>query len=227
MEKLNPKICIQTLDVAREKVRNFKLQLNKLLNDVTNGTINEAVTNEIQALINDFSANKYIISQNDRNLVLKLQELIDEPDKNNGFNEKQRSLSANISNKKNLLFNNNQNLTNIQNSNINNQNPSVFKSENEIIEESLSNNSNSPNSIKYNNIPKNDKYNKNRIIQLNNKIAPGHFSKLNKNYGENIGKVVDNQNPKNIYQGYSKQKSRDKIERIEKKFIFYLFFFLF
>ena len=66
-------------------------------------------------------------------------------------------------------FKNNQNLTNIQNSNCNNQNPSVFKSENEIIEESLSNNSNSPNSIKYNNIPKNDKYNKNKIIQLNNK----------------------------------------------------------
>lgn len=134
------KISIQTLDMAREKVRNFKSQLNKLLNVISNQTkITESTKNDISNLISDYNQNKYIISNNDKGLVLKLQSLLDDNnDRSALLNEKQRSLSASITNK-NILMNNLQNNFNFLNANLNN--PTVhLKSENEIIEESLSSN---------------------------------------------------------------------------------------
>jgi hypothetical protein len=138
---LGQKISIQTLDMAREKVRNFKSQLNKLLSLISNQTnITETIKNDISNLIADYNINKYIVSNNDRNLVLKLQSLLDDNNEKSAvLCEKQRSFSASINNK-NILLNNLQNNFNALNTNPNNPNIQL-KSENEIVEESFSNNS--------------------------------------------------------------------------------------
>jgi hypothetical protein len=50
---------------------------------------------------------------------------------------------------------------------------------------------------------------------LNNKVGKGHFSKINKNYGENIGKIAQNDSNLGSYKvNYSSsQKSKEKIEK--------------
>lgn len=222
------KISIQTLDMAREKVRNFKSQLNKLLNVISNQTttITEAIKNDISNLISDYNQNKYIISSNDKGLVLRLQSLLDDNnDRSALLSEKQRSLSASITNK-NILVNNLQNNFNFVNANFNNP-TAHLKSENEIIEESLSSNS-SESPSKNRGLQKGlidfifyfkfyfykgGKRNMSKNI-LNNKVGKGHFSKLNKNYGENLGKITQNDSNIGSYKAnYANQKSKEKTEK--------------
>lgn len=47
---------------------------------------------------------------------------------------------------------------------------------------------------------------------LNNQVGKGHFSKLNKNYGENLGKITQNDTNIGSYKtNYANQKSKEKI----------------
>ena len=175
LEKSN-KYSIQTLDVAREKVRAFKLQLNSLLKEIGCGEISDKTKHEVKSLIQDFTTNRYIISQNDRSLLVKLQELVLEEKA-----EKQRCFSANtqklISGTMNALASN--------------------KLKQEVIEEK-------------NEDFECDREGKNPGLKLKNQINPGHFSKVNTNYAENIGKVTGQQkNP-----GFGKKertKSKEKL----------------
>lgn len=71
------RLNIQNLDVAREKLRNFKAQLNNLLKNLGNGENNSRFLQEIRGLLEDFSANKYVISQHDREMLEKLGEMLE------------------------------------------------------------------------------------------------------------------------------------------------------
>ena len=193
------KYSIQTLDVAREKVRNFKLHLNALLGTIGNGSITEHTKEEISALIQEFANNKYIISTNDRQLLLKLQEILEEKEPNL---EKKRSFSANIFNKAQLSFNNNQ-ISLINNKNEKNQ---AMKSE--VIEEN--NDDSSIEGIGV--VSSNDFSSKGFKKPLKSKVNQGHFSKLNRNYAENVGKALENSSIGKNLRNKSKEKLYSDIQ---------------
>lgn len=181
----NNKYSLQTLDVAREKARNFKNQLNRLLKSIGTCQINEQTKKEIQSLLQEFSLNKYIISQADKSILIKLQDLLLE-EKPGSLQDKQRSYSANISNKNVLGF---QNPLLPMNSGVN-------KIRSEIIEENMNDSEVEQDKEGFN---------------LGNKITPGHFSKLNWNYAENVGKALENQSYGNPNNNKIRTKSREKL----------------
>jgi len=176
LEKSN-KYSIQTLDVAREKVRAFKLQLNFLLSNIGIGEINEKTKKDVKSLIQEFATNKYIISQNDRSLLSKLQELVLEE------KGEKRCFSAN-----NQKFN----IINVANLNLQNA-----KLKEEVIEENNED-------FEYEKDP-------NKGLKLKNKINPGHFSKVNRNYAENVGKAAQQENTNIGFFNKNRTKSKDKL----------------
>lgn len=182
-EKAN-KFSIQNLDVAREKVRCFKTQLNCLLDNLTNGEITEKIRLEIKGLVQDFSQNRYIISQNDKGILIKLQTLLEEKD---DVFTLEKSRSSSNPPLKSLLFP-------THNSNPPPNQGAPKKISSEVIEESLNDSDLDPSEF--------SQKNSSAAVKLRSKVTPGHFSKLNRNYAENLvvcGKSKNQRSKEKLY----------------------------
>lgn len=76
-DKINEekKFEIQNLEEARDKLRRFKHQLTKVSTNLAQG-FNEELRGDILSLLQDFLKNKYAISANDRQLLMKLEVIL-------------------------------------------------------------------------------------------------------------------------------------------------------
>ena len=67
---------IRSLDSARDRIRAFKIKLYSLSYAVDNSLLDDYYTEEIIHIIQDYNANKYLLSTNDYIVLKKLENAV-------------------------------------------------------------------------------------------------------------------------------------------------------